>query len=153
MPLVDAPLYNARILRLAASIPHAARLEAPQASIRKVSPVCGSRVTVDLDLGPDGRVSRFAQEVRACALGQAAAAILGGGILGAAPDALRAAHLALGRYLKEGADLPEAVLSRFPELPLFEPARPHLARHGSILLAFDAAAEAADTARAARQAA
>jgi NifU-like protein involved in Fe-S cluster formation len=153
MPHVDAPLYNARILRLAASIPHTERLEAPQASLRKVSPVCGSRVTVDLDLGDDGRVLRFGQEVRACALGQASAAILGAGILGATPDELRAAHAALAAYLREEAPLPEAVTARFPELPLFEPARPHLARHGSILLAFDTAAEAAEAARAARQAA
>jgi NifU-like protein involved in Fe-S cluster formation len=153
MPPVDAPLYNARILRLAASIPHTERLAAPQATLRKVSPVCGSRVTVDLDLDDTGRVARFGQEVRACALGQAAAAILGGGILGASPDELRVAHAALQAYLKEEAPFHPAVLARFPELPLFEPARPHLARHGSILLAFDAAAEAAEAARAARQAA
>ncbi|MFQ3596128.1 MAG: iron-sulfur cluster assembly scaffold protein [Sphingomonadaceae bacterium] len=149
---MDAPLYNARILRLAASIPHAARLEAPQASVRKVSPVCGSRVTADCDLDGDGRVIRFGQEVRACALGQASAAILGAGVLGATAPELRAAHAALVAFLKEDRPLAEATLARFPDLPLFEPARPHLARHGSIALAFDAAATAAEQAFA-RQAA
>lgn len=153
MPGVDTPLYNARILRLAASIPHHALLGGAEAHVRKVSPVCGSRVTVELDLGADGRVARFGQEVRACALGQAAAAILGAGVLGASAAELRAAHTALEGWLKRDEPLAEAVLARFPELPLFEPARPHLARHGSICLAFDAAAEAAAAAQAARQAA
>ncbi len=153
MPGVDAPLYNARILRLAAAIPHLGRLEGAEASVQKVSPICGSRVTAMLDLDAEGRVARFAQEVRACALGQAAAAILGEGVIGAAAEELRAAHAALEAFLKRDAPLPEAVLARFPELPLFAPARPHLARHGSICLAFDAAAAAAEAAGQARQAA
>lgn len=152
MPAVDTPLYNARILRLAASIPYLGLLENAQARMQKVSPICGSRVTVTLDLDPDGRVARFGQEVRACALGQAAAAILGGGVVGADAMALRAAHAALEAFLKREQPFGEAVLGRFPDLPLFEPARPHLARHGSILLAFEAAASAAEAARA-RQAA
>ncbi|WP_194744647.1 iron-sulfur cluster assembly scaffold protein [Thermaurantiacus tibetensis] len=150
---VDAPLYNARILRLATAIPHLGTLEEPEARVQKVSPICGSRVTAMLDLDAEGRVARFAQEVRACALGQAAAAILGEGVLGADAPTLRAAHAALEGYLKRAEPLPEAVLARFPELTLFEPARPHLARHGSICLAFDAAATAAEQARQARQAA
>lgn len=141
-----------RILRLAAAIPHGQRLEAPMASATKVSPVCGSRVTVDIDLDAAGRVVRFGQEVRACALGQAAAAILGAGILGLDAVALGRAHAALRAFLKEGAALPADVDTRFPDLELFAPARAHPARHGSILLAFAAAAEAAELA-AARQAA
>ncbi|WP_448582641.1 iron-sulfur cluster assembly scaffold protein [Thermaurantiacus sp.] len=146
------PLYNARILRLAASVPYLGALEVAQARVQKVSPICGSRVTVTLDLDEAGRVARFAQEVRACALGQAAAAILGGGVIGADASTLRAAHNGLAAWLKRAEPLLEAVLARFPELPLLEPARPHLARHGSILLAFDAAATAAEAAQA-RQAA
>ncbi|WP_448586122.1 iron-sulfur cluster assembly scaffold protein [Thermaurantiacus sp.] len=143
---MDAPLYNARILRLAAAIPLADRLERPQATVEKVSPICGSRVTVDLDLDTSGRVARFGQAVRACALGQASAAILGAGVLGASAAELRAAHRALGDYLRHAADLPVSVAARFPELEVFAPARPHRARHASILLAFDAAASAAEAA-------
>lgn len=151
MRAVNAPLYNARILRLAASIPHEGSLEGAQARVQKVSPVCGSRVTVYLDCDAGGRVCRFAQEVRACALGQASAAILGAGVPGADAATLRAAHRALEAFLKQDAPLPPAVTERFPGLDLFAPARPHLARHGSICLAFDAAASAAEAA--ARQAA
>lgn len=132
-------LYNTRILRLAASIPHQERLTSPQASVVKVSPLCGSRITVDLDLA-DGRVSRFGQDVRACALGQAAAAIVGAQVIGQRPEDLSAARDALRAYLKADGAPPAPPWS---ELALFEPARPHKSRHGSILLALDAAAEAA----------
>ena len=138
-------LYNTAILRLAASIPHQARLDRPQASVQRVSPVCGSRITADLDLDPDGRVARFGQEVRACALGQASAAILGANVIGRTAPELAAARDGLAAFLKgEGAEPPPG----WPGLELFGPARPHRARHGSILLAFQAAAEAAATAAA-----
>lgn len=133
-------LYNTEILRLAASIPLQTRLEAPQASTQKVSPLCGSRVTVDLDLDADGRVVRFGQEVRACALGQASASILGAGVIGCSAGELVQARDALAAFLR--GDLAEAPPG-WPRLALFLPARPHKGRHGSILLAFQAAAEAA----------
>ena len=132
-------LYNTRILRLAASVPHAVRLDAPQASVVRVSPVCGSRVTVDLDLDENGRVARFGQEVRACALGQASASLLGEHVVGRSADELSAAHDALSAFMKGNAETP----GDWPGLDVFAPARPHKARHASILLAFDAAAAAA----------
>lgn len=135
-------LYNTKILRLAASIPHQARLEGAQGSSVKVSPVCGSRVTIDLDLDGDGRVSRFGQEVRACALGQASAAILGENVVGRSPVELAGARDALAAFLKGDGGAP----ADWPALELFTPARPHKARHGSIMLAFQAAAEAAEMA-------
>lgn len=137
-------LYNTAILRLAASIPHAVRLDAPQASVVRVSPVCGSKVTVDLDLDAAGRVVRFGQEVRACALGQASAALLGQHIAGKTAADLAAARDALAAYLRGEVDA-----TGWPGLDLFAPARPHKARHGSILLAFQAAADAAAAAAAA----
>ena len=56
-------LYSGRILELAAAIPLTDRLEAPQATVKKRSPLCGSTVTVDLDM-QDGRISRFGQDVK-----------------------------------------------------------------------------------------
>ena len=132
-------LYNTAILRLASSIPHAGRLDRPQASVQRVSPICGSRVTVDLDLDAQGRVARFGQEVRACALGQASASILGAHIIGRTSLELAEARDALAAFLKGETDAPAG----WPDLALFAPARPHKARHGSILLAFQAAADAA----------
>ena len=69
-------LYSGRILALAADIPHLGRLPEPMGSARKRSPLCGSTVTVDLRV-ENGRISAFAQDVKACALGQAAAAVVG----------------------------------------------------------------------------
>ncbi len=132
-------LDNTQILRLAASTADAARLADPQGSATKVSPVCGSKVTVDLDLDDAGRVSRFGQEVRACALGQAAAALVAADIIGKDSAALVAARADLAGWL---AARSEAVPG-WPGMAVFAPARPHRARHPSILLAFDAAIEAA----------
>ena len=148
---MDAPLYNAEILRLAASIPHAAPLAAPQATARRTSPDCGSRVTVTLSLDPEGRVAEFGQEVRACALGQASAAILGRHVLGETAEGLAQAHALLKEWLKADGPLPAPLAARFPELALFEPARAHPARHPAILLAFEASAAAADMAALAPQ--
>ncbi|PZU45335.1 MAG: iron-sulfur cluster assembly scaffold protein [Sphingomonas sp.] len=144
---MDAPLYNSEILRLAASIPHATRLAAPQSSAQRTSPICGSRVTVDLALDSAGHVVRFGQEVRACALGQASASILGRHILGETAQSLAEARDLLRGWLKadgpRSETLPATLAARFPELALLLPARAHPARHPSILLAFEASAAAA----------
>ena len=132
-------LYNTHILRLAASIPHQMRLDHPQASVQRVSPICGSRVTVDVDLDAAGRIARFGQEVRACALGQASAAILGAAVLGKTPLELTRARDALAGFLKGDAETP----GDWPGIEALAPARPHKGRHGSILLAFQTAADAA----------
>ena len=131
-------LYNTAILRLAAT-PATPRLTDPQASVVRVSPVCGSRVTVDVDIGGDGRVARFGSEVRACALGQASATLLAGHVVGRSGDEIAAARDGLAAFLRGEADTP----GDWPGLDIFAPARPHRARHASILLGFDAAAAAA----------
>ena len=137
-------LYSTRILALTAQIPHLGRLDSPMASVRKRSPLCGSTVTVDLDLA-DGRVSRFAQEVKACALGQAAASVLGAQVIGRDAGELRALARSLESMLKEGGPVPPAPFDGFEALT---PARDYKNRHASILLAVQAAAEAAEMAQA-----
>ena len=132
-------LYSARILTLAANMPRAGRLPDADASSEKVSRVCGSRVLVDLKMG-DGRVVDFAQEVKACALGQAAAAVLGESVIGATLDELETARDQLRAMLKAGASPPEG---RFVDLKVLQPVKDYPARHASTLLAFEAAAEAA----------
>ena len=140
---MTAALYNTAILRLASSIPHQARLAQPGGTSERRSPVCGSRVTVDVALDEAGRVRALGQEVRACALGQAAASLLGANAIGRTPAELAAARDALTAYLAGEADGP----GNWPGLDIFAPARPHTARHASIRLAFEAAAEAAARAR------
>ena len=137
-------LYNRDILRLAASIPNLGRLERAQASVEKSSPVCGSRVVVDLVLDAAGRVAALGQEVKACALGQASAALMGAHAEGRTGEELAEARDALAAYLKGTRNDPGA----WPGLALFADARRFPARHASILLAFEAAAEAAALAEA-----
>jgi NifU-like protein involved in Fe-S cluster formation len=136
---VSTALYNRDILRLAASIPHLGRLEAPQASADKRSPLCGSRVAVDLALDEHGRVAALGLEVKACALGQASASLMAAHALGRSPAELASARDELAAFLAGGRDDPGA----WPGLAVFAGARPFTARHPSILLAFEAAAEAA----------
>ena len=138
-------LYSERILALAADIPHLGRLPEPQGTARKRSPLCGSVVTVDVVL-QDGRVAAFAQDVKACALGQAAAAILGAVAPGRSRAEVEAARAALRAMLKEGAPPPAAPFDVFEVLV---PAREYKNRHASILLAIDALAEAMAQAEAA----
>ena len=51
-------LYSGRIPALAADIPHLGRLQAPQGSARRRSPLCASTVTGDVTLA-GGRLAAF----------------------------------------------------------------------------------------------
>jgi NifU-like protein involved in Fe-S cluster formation len=136
---VSAPLYTRDILRLAAAIPHLGRLAGAQASAEKRAPVCGSSVVVDVMLDGEGRVAALGQEVKACAFGQASAALLGAHALGRSPAELAEARDALAAWLAGTRDDPGI----WPGLEALAPARRLSARHGAILLPFQAAAEAA----------
>jgi NifU-like protein involved in Fe-S cluster formation len=136
-------LYSSKILGLAANMPLAGRLAAPQASAEKIAKLCGSRIIVDLDL-TDGLVSAFAQEVQACALGQASAAVLGSHVIGASLEEIKAARDALRAMLKDHGPAPTG---RFADLAILEVVRDYPARHASTLLAFEAALSAAEQAR------
>ncbi len=140
---MSTALYTRDVLRLAVSIPHQGRLERPQASSEKRSPVCGSRVTVDVVVDEDGRLASLGQEVRACALGQASASLMGAHAIGRTARELAAARDALAAYLAGERDHP----GDWPGLDLFRDARRFAARHKSILLPFEAVAEAASEAK------
>ncbi|WOI56807.1 iron-sulfur cluster assembly scaffold protein [Palleronia sp. LCG004] len=131
-------LYSGRILELTADIPHTDRLANPDATVRKRSPLCGSSVTVDLGV-EDGHVARFGQDVKACALGQASAAVVGHAILGCTRAQIETARDQLRDMLKSDGDVPDAPFDGFEVLT---PARDYKNRHASILLAIEAAAEA-----------
>ena len=146
IPTVSTALYNRDILRLAASIPHHHRLAHPQASVERRSPVCGSRIRVDVVLDEEGRVAQLGQEVRACALGQASASLMAAHAIGRRARDFAEARDALAAFLAGDREDP----GNWPGLAVFRHARPYKVRHRSILLAFeamaDAAAEAAEAA-------
>ncbi len=131
-------LYSSRILELAADIPRLDRLDAPDATVKKRSPLCGSTVTVDLKMA-DGRISDYGQDVKACALGQAAASVVGGAIVGCTPDQVQTARDSLYAMLKSDGPTPDAP---FDGLEVLRPAAAYKNRHASIMLALDASVEA-----------
>jgi NifU-like protein involved in Fe-S cluster formation len=143
---VAARLYNRDILRLAAHIPHLGRLRGAQARVERRSAVCGSRVAVEVRLDEQGRVAGLGQEVSACALGQASAAVMGAHAVGLDAAELERARDQLDAFLRGGADHP----GDWPGVEALIVARSYPARHASILLPFEAVAEAAALAGAAR---
>lgn len=131
-------LYSGRILALAADIPHLDRLESPDVSVKKRSPLCGSTVTVDLQI-EDNTITGFGQDVKACALGQAAAAVVGEVIIGCTFDQVETGRQQLKAMLTENGPVPDAPFDGFEVLI---PARDFKNRHASIMLALDATLEA-----------
>ena len=131
-------LYSAKLLALAANMPRVGRLAAPDASVEKVAKLCGSRVVVDVVVA-EGRVADFAQDVKACALGQAAASVLGAQVIGASLGELELAREQFRAMLKTGAPAPDG---RFSDLAMLAPVKDYPARHASTLLAFEAVTEA-----------
>lgn len=127
-------IYSNRILELAADIPRQGRLKAPGATAKAHSKLCGSTVIVDLVM-QDGRVVDFAHEVRACALGQAAASIMARNVIGSSGPELRALREAVRKMLKENGPPPQG---RWAEIAALQPVREFRARHASTLLTFDA---------------
>jgi NifU-like protein involved in Fe-S cluster formation len=142
-------IYNRRILELAAGIPRLGRLEHPDASATAHSKLCGSTVTVDLKL-EDGKVSDFAHDVKACALGQASSSIMGTLAVGSTPDELRKVREDMRGMLKENGPPPAG---RWADLAVLEPVRDYKARHASTLLTFDAVVDALDQIEARKKAA
>ncbi len=131
-------LYSGRILELASDIPLTERLDAPDSTVRKRSPLCGSTVTVDVAL-EDGRISAFGQDVKACALGQASASILARNVIGLTREDVERARDQLRAMLTGGGAVPDAP---FQEFKVLAPATEFRNRHTSILLSLDATADA-----------
>lgn len=147
IPAMIDDIYNKQILEFAGSIPRLGRLDAPDATAKAHSRLCGSTVTVDLAMDGDV-VSDFAHEVKACALGQASSSIMARHVVGASADELRQVRETMRRMLKENGPPPEG---RFAELRFLEPVRDYKARHASTLLTFDAVVDALDQIAAKRQ--
>ena len=135
-------LYSGQILALAADIPLTDRLENPQATVKRRAPLCGSTVTVDIVL-EDSKISQFGQDVKACALGQAAASVVASRIIGRTASEITKARDQLSTMLRDGGPAPDAP---FDGLKVLEPAREFKNRHASILLALEATVEAIQTA-------
>ncbi|WP_292085473.1 MULTISPECIES: iron-sulfur cluster assembly scaffold protein [unclassified Brevundimonas] len=136
-------LYSARILSLAANLPHSGRLAEPEGSAERVAKLCGSKAIVDVTLDSEGRISDFAQTVKACALGQAAAGVVGESILGASAHEIVEARDAMLAMLKSGGEGP---VGRFEGLRVLKQVADYPARHASTMVALEATLDAVNQA-------
>ena len=141
-------LYSARILTLAANLPYSGRLPAPEGTGERVAKLCGSKAVVDVTLNDAGRVETFAQDVKACALGQAAAGVLGQAVIGASAAEIETARDAMLAMLKSGGEGPEG---RFEGLRALKQVADYPARHASTMVAVEATLDAVMQALARKQ--
>lgn len=132
-------LYSARILKLAANLPHSGRLSGPQGTGERVARLCGSKAVVDVILDDAGGIADFAQDVKACALGQAAAGVLGESIIGASVEEIVGARDAMTAMLKAGGEGPDG---RFEGLRALKLVADYPARHASTMVAIEATLDA-----------
>lgn len=135
-------LYSGQILALASDMPHTDRLDAPDATVKKRAPLCGSTITVDVKI-QDGKITDYGQDVKACALGQAAASVVGKNVIGSSKAEVEGARDALKVMLKDNGPTPPAP---FDGLEVLRAAADYRNRHASILLSLDATLEAFDQA-------
>ncbi len=132
-------LYTPAILRLALAAADFPPLAAADARVERRALLCGSRIALDLRMNGKGQVIAVGFSLHACAIGQAAAALLAREISGRdAADLVATAH-ALTRWL----DDPAAPPPDWPGIIALEPVRALPARRGAALLPFEAAAAAA----------
>ena len=132
-------VYNKRILELAGDIPNIGRLPHPDASATAHSKLCGSTVTVDLAM-KEGKVTDFAHEVRACALGQASSSVMARHVVGSSAEELREVRDTMRKMLKENGAPPAE--GKWADIAVLEPVRDYKARHASTMLTFDAVVDA-----------
>jgi len=126
-------LYNTDILRWTTRIPHTERLVDADVTVTKTSRICGSRISADAVVRR-GVIAAYGQEVKACALGQASAAIVGQHAIGLTSDELDDIAARFRTMVKTGeTDFP----AKWADLALLAPVVDHPGRHGSVLLPFE----------------
>ncbi|WND02696.1 iron-sulfur cluster assembly scaffold protein [Temperatibacter marinus] len=133
-------LYTKDILRLTLQIPNQVRLENPDKTIDRRSRICGSSLALDLKLSDTGDILDFGWDVKACALGQASAAIIGPKLIHLSLDHLIILKDHMDAMLRDGKKVEwETVLEGdFTKMQYLEAAKDHPGRLGAIYLPIDA---------------
>ena len=133
-------LYSQKILEIAANQPIPGRLANPDATVRRLSRVCGSSIEVDVSVR-NGRISAYGHSISACALGQASTAIVAANVIDSSVGEMRALQAEMTAMLKQGGPPPTG---KWGDLACLEAVRDYPPRHASTLLVFDALVEAFD---------
>ena len=87
----------------------------------------------------DGRVSDFAHDVKACALGQASSSLMARHVIGSTPEELGELRQSVLAMLKSNGPPPSG---KWADFAVLEPIRDFKARHASTMLTFDAVVDA-----------
>jgi NifU-like protein involved in Fe-S cluster formation len=127
-------LYTPELLALAVDLARWPRLGDASLHGEARSPTCGSTLVMDLALDEAGRIERLGMAVRACAVGQASAAIFAREAEGRSVADIAQAFAELEVWLGGEGPAPD-----WPGLAPIEPARGYPARHGAMLLPWRAA--------------
>ena len=127
-PVMNAPLYTIEILRLAGSLPDPMHLQRVDGMAELRSPTCGSTVRTEVQFD-SGRVTGISQQVRACAFGQASAALVARHAPGRTREEIAEALAGLSGWLDGSRDDPGGW-----GFEVLAPARSRTSRHGAILL-------------------
>lgn len=137
-------LYSARMKALGTEVREDRRLDPADVTVKRRSPLCGSQITLDVQLDGAGRVAAVGYAVRACALSAAASAIVITASVGADLYELQKIRDQVRSMLKgEDVQFPGG---RWADLEILRPAQMVRSRHGSALLPFDAVVEALEQA-------
>ncbi len=123
-------LYTKKIVELAAKIPFSERLLNPDVSSTKRTPICGSRITIDMNIS-NGKISKFGQKINACALGQASTTIVTRKIIGRSKVEIEELLVAVENMLTSNGPIPKSPFSDYKAL---SPAKDYKNRHASIML-------------------
>ncbi|MEE9433572.1 MAG: iron-sulfur cluster assembly scaffold protein [Sphingorhabdus sp.] len=133
-------LYTREILRLAMSLPAGDDIVDPDAEAYCRSPICGSEMTVQLALDKDNSIAKLTISAKACAMGQASAAILRKNAPGCSAEEIGDIHGSITAYLIGQGEMPD----QWPQLDELAAARGYPARHAAILLPYKALLSAFD---------
>lgn len=131
-------LYSEKILALAASLSSNTDIPEDLIMAKARSPLCGSYITVGISV-KDDKIEHYVQNVKACALGQASAAIFEQVVTGQTRATLETARAELMKMLAAGDEPPSAP---FEGYEILRPAQEFSNRHASIMLPFTATLDA-----------
>jgi NifU-like protein involved in Fe-S cluster formation len=134
-------LYTPELLALAVELAKYPLLDGATAHGEVRSPTCGSTLAIDLETDANGRIARLGMRVRACAVGQAAAAIFAREAVGRDPAQIAQTLDRMELWLADTGHPPD-----WPGFAPLEPARAYPARHGAMLLPWRAALAALSSA-------
>ena len=127
-------LYNERILELAATLSKVGRLENAEFSSEAISRLCGSKVTVDIEISGN-KINNFSHVVKACALGQASSSVMAKKIIGTDINELLDLKIKMKEMLKHDGPPPSG---KWSDLEVLQPVKDYKGRPSSVLLTFDA---------------